>query len=207
MARGNWLGASVAALLVAGCASELPPVASVDPAPVPGVALPYNARVMIYMGESDLKRKLAIQITRYQAEETKIPDGRILAETAQALLAKGFRQVDINNPSMRPHLVVRITGRPTWAKLDTTYKIGCGFDVWTADGGSLGNFVARWESPTKTDYQDNLGPGYAQCLKKPLDELLSSPNLARLAGQGFRDPNPKAAEDWIRSLGPIPARN
>lgn len=195
----------MAALLVAGCASDLPPVASVEPAPVPGVALPYNARVMIYMGENDLKRKLNIQITRYQAEETKVPDGRILAETAQALLAKGFRQVEVNTPSIRPHLVVRLTGRPAWAKLDTTWKIGCGFDVWTAEGVPLGNFVARWDSPTKTDYQDSLGSAYAQCLKKPLDELLTSPNLARLAGQGFRDPHPKAAEDWIRSLGPIPA--
>jgi hypothetical protein len=177
----------------------------VDPAPVPGVALPFNARVMIFMGDNDLRRKLSIQITRYQSEETKVQDGRILAETAQTLLAKGFRQVAINDAAIRPHLVVRLTGRPGWGKQDATLKIGCGFDVWTADGVPLGNFVARWDSPMKTDYLTDLGPGYAQCLKKPLDELLASPTLARLAGQGFRDPHPKAAEEWIRALGPIPA--
>jgi hypothetical protein len=205
MARGYWIGAALAALMVAGCSSGLPPAAQIDPAPVPGVALPFNGRVMIFMGDNDLRRKLSIQISRYQSEETKVQDGRILAETAQALLAKGFRQVEINDPSIRPHIVVRLTGRPGWSKQDGTLKIGCGLDAWTADGQPLGNFVARWDSPMKTDYATDLGPGYAQCLKKPLDELLSSSALARLAGQGFRDPHPKAAEEWMRALGPIPA--
>ncbi|KIM00714.1 hypothetical protein CCC_03316 [Paramagnetospirillum magnetotacticum MS-1] len=205
MAGRNWIGVSLAALLVAGCSSGLPPAAQVDPAPVPGVALPFNARVMIFMGDNDLKRKLSIQISRYQSEETKILDGRILAETAQTMLAKGFKQVEINDPTIRPHIVVRLTGRPGWGKQDGALKIGCGIDAWTADGQPLGNFVARWDSPMKTDYASDLGPGYAQCLKKPLDELLSSPTLARLAGLGFRDPHPRAAEEWMRALGPIPA--
>ncbi len=205
MAGRNWIGAALAALLVAGCSSGLPPAAQVEPAPVAGVALPFNARVMIFMGENDLKRKMSIQISRYQSEETKILDGRVLAETAETMLSKGFKQVAVNDASIRPHIVVRLTGRPSWTKQDATLKLGCGIDAWTADGIPLGNFVARWDSPMKTDYLSDVGPGYAQCLKKPLDELLSSPNLARLAGAGFRDPNPKAAEEWMRALGPIPA--
>ncbi|BAE52308.1 hypothetical protein amb3504 [Paramagnetospirillum magneticum AMB-1] len=205
MAGRNWMGLALGALLLAGCTSGLPPAAQIDPAPVPGVALPFNARVMIFMGDKDLQRKLTIQLTRYQSEETKVQDGRILAETAQTLLAKGFRLVEINDPTIRPQIVVRLTGRPGWSKLDGVFKIGCGFDVWTADGQPLGNFVARWDSPMKVDYAVDLPPSYAQCLKKPLDELLASPALARLASQGFRDPHPKAAEEWMRALGPIPA--
>lgn len=206
MARGNWIGvALVATLLTVGCSSGLPPAATVDPAPVPGIGLPYNARVMIFMGENDLKRKLSIQISRFQSEETKVEDGRTLLETAQTMLSKGFKLVAANDPAIRPHIVVRLTGRPAWTKQDAVFKIGCGIDAWTADGQFLGSFVARWDSPMKTDYLVDLGPSYAQCLKKPLDELLSAPTLARLAGQGFRDPNPKAAEEWIRGLGPIPA--
>lgn len=212
MALGNWIGAApvarlaalAMALLAAGCSSGLPPAATVEPAPVPGVALPHNARVMIFMGENDLRRKLSIQINRFQSEETKVEDGMTLLETAQSMLSKGFRLVAANDPAIRPHIVVRLTGRPAWGKQDAILKIGCGIDAWTADGQFLGSFVARWDSPMKTDYLVDLGPGYAQCLKKPLDELLSSPNLARLAGQGFRDPNPKAAEEWMRGLGPIP---
>jgi hypothetical protein len=208
MARGNRIGAApmalLATLLAAGCSSGLPPAATVGPAPVSGVALPYNARMMIYMGENDLRRKLSIQINRFQSEETKVEDGRILLDTAQTMLSKGFKLVVANDPAIRPHLVVRLTGRPAWGKQDAIFKIGCGIDAWTTDGQFLGSFVARWDSPMKTDYLSDLGPGYAQCLKKPLDELLSSPNLARLAGQGFPDPNPRAAEEWIRGLGPIP---
>ncbi len=205
MAGRNWIGVALAALLMAGCTSGLPPAANVEPAPVPGVALPFNARVMVFMGDNDLKRKMVIQINRYQTEETKVMDGRVLAETAETMLSKGFRQVAVNDPSIRPHIVVRLTGRPNWARQDGTLKIGCGVEAWTADGIPLGNFVARWDSPMKTDYLSDMGPGYAQCLKKPMDELLSSPNLARLAGAGFRDPNPKAVEEWMRTLGPIPA--
>ena len=204
MARGKWIGAALGALSAAGCSSGLPPAAAVDPAPVPGVALPYDARVMIFMGENDLKRKLSIQINRFQSEETKVEDGRTLAESAQAMLSKGFKLVTLNDPAIRPHIVVRLTGRPAWSKQEAILRIGCGIDAWTADGIFLGSFVTRWDSPMKTDYLSDLGPGYAQCLRKPLDELLASPTIARLAGQGFRDPHPKAAEEWMRGLGPIP---
>jgi hypothetical protein len=203
MARGNWMGAALAAALLTGCSSGLPPAASVEPAPVPGVALPFKARVMIYAGENDLKRKMSIQLSRYQDEETKVQDGHLLTEAAQAMLSKGFAQVGVNDPAMRPQIVVRLVGKVAWAKVDSELKMGCGIEAWTADGNYLGNFVARWNSPMKTDYRVDVGPGYAQCLKKPMDEFLASPTLARLAGRGFPDPHPKAAEEWLRSLGPI----
>jgi hypothetical protein len=203
MAGGKWMGAVLGALLVAGCSSGLPPASQVEPAPVPGVALPFKARLMIYMGESDLKRTMSIQISSFQTEDSKVPDGHLLAEDALTMLSKGFATVAVNDPSIRPQIVVRLLGKAGWGKQDTTLKVGCGIEAWTADGMFLGNFVARWNSPMKTDYKVDVGPGYAQCLKKPVDEFLSSPSLARLAGQGFPEPHPKAAEEWMRSLGPI----
>lgn len=203
MVRGKVLGAALAVVILAGC-SGLPPAAKVEPAPVPGVALPYKARVMIFMGDNDLQRKMSIQISAFQAEETKVLDGRLLAETGLTLLSKGFSMVQVNDPSIRPQIVVKLLGKPSWAKLDGQLRMGCGIEAWTADGNFLGSYAARWTSPSRADYTVDVGPGYAQCLKKPLDEFLSSAPLARLAGQGFPEPHAKAAEEWMRSLGPIP---
>lgn len=205
MSRGVRMALIAAVLPAAACTSGLPPVDQVQPAPVPGTALPYNARVMVAMGEGELKRKMIIQISRYQSEETDVAEGRILAETARTLLGKAFKLAAVNDPASRPHLVVRPMGKTSWAQLDGKLHVGCAMDAWTADGAALGNFAARWDGDVRTDYRSDLGPGYAQCLKKAMDAMLASPAMARLAGQGFRDPNPKAAEEWMRGLGPLPA--
>ncbi|MBI3444783.1 MAG: hypothetical protein HY055_05375 [Magnetospirillum sp.] len=206
MRRTGWIGVMAMASLLAGCSSGLPPAASVEPSPVPGVALPYKARVMIYMGETDLNRNLVIQISRYQTEETKVKDGQALANAARALLSKGFQQAEINDPALRPQIVVRLIGKTSWARLDTRFKIGCGIDAWTSDGVPLGNFTTRWESPVENDYASDLEAAYGQCLKKPLDDLLRSPGLAQQAGTGFKSGSAAAIDTWMRSLGPIPTR-
>ncbi len=188
--------------LLAGCAM-LPPPDRVDLAPVPGVALPYKARVMIYAGRSELDRKLLIQMSRFQTEESEVKDGEALARSARVVLAKGFQQVEINDPTIRPQLVVKLIGKGTWNRQDAKIKVGCALDVWTADGIPLGSFPNRYDSP-ESDYRYDLDAAYALCLKKPVEDLLRSPGLATLAGAGFKDPPVAAADAWIRTLGPIP---
>jgi len=205
MALADWSKMVVMASLVAGCALRLPPPEAVELAPVPGVALPYKARVMIFAGQSDLDRNLVIQSSRYQTEETKVKDGRAVVAATRALLAKGFQQVTVDDLSIRPHLIVKVMGKAQWARLDAKMKVGCSLDVWTADGMPLGNFGNRYDSPGATDYTSELDAGYAQCLKVAVDGLLASPALARLAGTGFKEPSGPGVEAYLRSLGPIPA--
>ena len=195
----------VMASLLAGCALRLPPPESLDLAPVPGVALPFKARVMVFAGENDLDRNLVIQSSRYQTEETKVKDGRAVVSAATILLSKGFQQVAVNDPAIRPHLILKVTGKAQWARLDGKMKVGCTIDAWPADGISLGHFGNRYDSPGATDYTAELEAGYGQCFKLAVDGLLASPNLARVAGSGFRDPPPAAVDAYVRTLGPMPA--
>lgn len=204
MARtGGIMAAALGAALLSGCIAQLPPADSVQLAPVPGVALPYKARVMVFAGETDLARNLTIQISRFQSEETKIREGLALARATRAVLAKGFEQVEINDPSIRPQIVVKLVGKAAWGRQDARLKVGCGVDAWTADGVPLGSFVARFDAKD-SDYRSDLEPAFGQCLVKPVEELLNSPALARLAGAGFRDPPGPATAAWMRTLGTIP---
>lgn len=188
---------------LAGCLlPQLPPPETVQLAPVPGVALPFKARVMVFVGESDINRNFSIQLTRFQSEETKIKDGLALAKAARTVLAKGFEQVEVNDPAIRPQIVVKLAGKGSWTRQDGMMKVSCALDAWTADGIPLGYFGARYDAE-RTDYREELEAAYGQCLKKSVDELLRSSTLARLAGAGFRDPPAPAVEAWIRTLGPI----
>lgn len=198
--------AAMITVLLSGCIAQLPPADSVQLAPVPGVALPFKARVMVFAGEADLARNLTIQISRFQSEETKVREGLALARATRAVLAKGFEQVEINDPSIRPQIVVKLIGKAAWSRQDAKMKLGCGIDVWTADGVPLGSFVARFDAKD-SDYRSDLEPAFGQCLIKPVEELLNSPTLARLAGAGFRDPPEPATSAWMRTLGTfVPVR-
>lgn len=190
------------ALSLGGCA--LPAADTIQLAPVPGVALPYKARVMVFASETDLARTMTIAVTRTQDEETKVREGFAQAKATRTMLAKGFETVEINDRSIRPQIVVKLVGKANWSKLDRRIKVGCALDVWTADGVPLGNFANRVDAG-EADYRSELESAYALCLKKPMDELLRSPALARLAGTGFRDPPNPAVEAWMRTLGTIPA--
>jgi hypothetical protein len=200
---GKFAGLALVTASLSGCLlPQLPPPETVQLAPVPGVALPYKARAMIFAGENDLNRNLSIQLTRYQTEETKIKEGQSLAKAARAVLAKGFEQVEVNNAAIRPQLVIKLGGKAAWARLDATLKVSCTLDVWTSDGVPVGYFGARYDAE-RSDYTTELEAAFGQCLKKPVDELMRSPNLARLAGTGFREPPAKAVEDWMRGLGTL----
>lgn len=206
-AMGRIAAMALMTATLSGCLlAQLPPPETVQLDPVPGVALPFKARVMIFAGEGDLTRNFVYQLSRFQTEETKIKDGVFLAKAARTVLSKGFGLVEINDPAIRPQLVIKLGGKGGWTRQDGTMKLSCSLDVWTADGIPVGFFGARYDAD-RTDYRYELEAGYGQCLKKPVDELLHSPNLARLASTGFRDPPAPAAEAWMRTLGvmtPVP---
>lgn len=202
-----WGKFSVTAAMIfalTGCA-RLEPADSVSLSPVPGVALPYKARVMVFASDAELSRNLTIALTRYQNEETKIREGYALANAARIVLAKGFERVEVNDPSIRPQIIIKLTGgKASWSRLDGKMKTGCAVDAWTSDGIPLGTFVARYDAG-ETDYRSDLESAFAHCLKKPVEEFMNAPTLARLAGTGFRDPPAQAVADWMRTLGNIPS--
>jgi hypothetical protein len=202
----RWMVAGLA-VLVAGCVFDgLPPPETAIIAPPPGVTLPLDGRVMIYMSETDLSRNLTIFATRNHTEETPVKDGQALERAAKTLLRKAFRTVETDDVSIRPHIVVKPVGKVTWARLDARMKIGCSLDAYTSDGFPIGNFSARFDSTSETDYRSELDAGYGLCLKKAMDDMLRSPTLLQLARNGFRDPDPNAVGMWMRSLGVIPNR-
>lgn len=202
-AVGKLAGMALVMAGLSGCLlPQLPPPETVQLEPVPGVALPFKARTMIFVGENDLNRNLTIQITRFQTEETKVKEGAALARAARTVLAKGFEQVEVNNAAIRPQLVIKLGGKASWTRQDATMKVSCTLDVWTSDGVPVGYFGSRFDGE-RTDYAAEIEAAFGQCLKKPVNELLRSPNLARLAGTGFREPPAKAVEDWMRGLGTL----
>lgn len=199
----RYAGLIAVVVLLSGCGLALPPPEAVRPDPVPGVSVPLPARVMVFAGQGDLDRKLKLQVTRLETEEGPIKDGAALAQAAQALLSKAFARVEINDSSIRPQIVVRLYGQGLWSKPNSHLQVGCGLDAFTADGFPIGNFGNRYDVGS-SDYQSTLAPAYAQCLKRPVEQLLASPGLSRLASAGFRDPPPVAVERWMQSLGPLP---
>ncbi|MFD2234908.1 hypothetical protein [Phaeospirillum tilakii] len=203
--RWQRVGAMVALGLLAGCGSQLPPPESVAfTSPVAGRTPPLPARVMVYAGQDDLARPLKIQVTSLHSEENpEVKDGLALARAATTVLGRAFARVALDDAALRPQIVVRPYGKALWFKLDGQLRIGCGLDAYTADGFPLGNFAGRFSVSTG-NYQDDLLPAYAQCLKRPVESLLASPALARLAAAGFADPPAGPVEAWMRTLGPIP---
>ncbi len=193
--------ATMAALSVSGClAPDLNRENTTLSAPS-GVALPLQGRAMIYMSQRDLERPLIIEATRFRNEETSTKDGRTLERAARAILGQAFATAETNNTAIRPTVIVKVTGNPKFTRLTNTLKMGCGLDVFLADGTSLGSFFARYDPKEGLDYKEALEPGYKLCLKSAADQMLASPGVARYAKAGFPEPNPAAYRSFVESLG------
>ncbi|MBC7952689.1 MAG: hypothetical protein H7Z12_12840 [Rhodospirillaceae bacterium] len=199
--RFGVLVAGTAALMLSGCLGQgdLERQSTVVSAP-PGVALPLPARTMLYMAPRDLDRPLIIEATLHRNEETKTPDGRTLEKAAKAVLSQAFAQVETNQTTIRPQLVIKVMGTPQFSRRDNLMKIGCGLDVFQADGSMLGSFVARFNTKNPVDYGDALEPAYKLCLKSATDQMLASPAVIRAAKAGG-EPHPAGYKSFIESLG------
>lgn len=193
--------AGAAALMLSGCLGqrELERQSTTVTAPS-GTALPLPARTMMYMAPRELDRPLIIEATLHRNEETKTPDGRTLEKAAKAVLRQAFGQVETNQTAIRPQLVVKVMGTPKFSRRDNLMKIGCGLDVYQADGSMLGSFVARYETKSPVDYGDALEPAYRVCLKNATDQMLASPAVVRAAKAGG-EPHPAAYKSFMESLG------
>lgn len=199
--RFGLMVAGLAALMVSGCLGpDLSRENTTLSAPT-GISLPLQARAMIYMSQRDLERPLVIEATRFRNEETSTKDGRILERAARAELAQAFSTVDTNNPAIRPQLVVKVLGAPKFSRLDNKLKVGCGIDLYQADGAMLGSFIARFDPKEGVDYKDALEPAYKLCLKSAADQMLASPAVAKYAKTGFPEPNPAGYRSFLESLG------
>lgn len=193
--------AGMAAMMLSGCLGQgdLERQSTVLTAPA-GTALPLTARAMLYMAPRDLDRPLIIEATLHRNEETKTKDGRTLEKAAKAVLGQAFGQVETNQPGIRPQLVIKVMGTPKFSRRDNLMKIGCGLDVYQADGAMLGSFIARFASKNPVDYGDALEPAYKLCLKDAADQMLASPAVIRAAKAGT-EPHPAAYKSFIESLG------
>lgn len=202
MRLGLMAVAGAAVLMVSGCLGpDLNRQNTTLSAPS-GMALPLKARTMIYMSQRDLERPLVIEATRFRNEETSTKDGQVLARAATAIVGQAFSTIAINDVSLRPQLVVKVQGTPKFSRLDNVMKVGCGLDLYQADGALLGSFVARFDSKDGVDYKDALEPAYRLCLKSAADQMLASPAVARHAAKGgFPEPNPAGYKSFLESLG------
>lgn len=199
--RFGLMAVGMAALMVSGCLGpDLSRENTTLSAPS-GLTLPLPARAMIYMSQRDLDRPLIIEATRFRNEETTTKDGRTLERAARAVLSQAFSTVDVNNPAMRPQLVIKVLGTPKYSRLDHVMKLGCGIDVFQSDGGLLGSFVARYDSKNGVDYKDALEPAYKLCLKSAADQMLASPAIIRYGKTGFPESNPAGYRSYMESLG------
>jgi len=190
--------AGVAALMLSGCLgqNELERQSTILAAPA-GTRLPLPARAMLYMAPRDLDRPLIIEATLHRNEETTMPDGRTLEKAAKAVLSQAFGQVETNQPSIRPHYVVKVMGTPKYSRRDNLMKVGCGLDLYLSDGSMVGSFVARFETKSPVEFRDALEPAYKLCLKSAADQMLASPRLKANPAE----PHPAAYKGFIESLG------
>jgi|AGTN01.1.fsa_nt_gi hypothetical protein len=201
MLRMRAWGALAMALMVTGCLGQMQISGESTTLTAPaGVKLPLPARAMLYMAPGDLDRPLVIEATLYRNEETTFKDGRALERAAKDTLSQAFAQVETNSTALRPHLVVKVIGVPKFSRRDNLLKVGCGFDVYQADGAMLGSFIARFDPKAAVEYRDAVEPSYRVCLRKAADQMLASPAVIR-AAQSNAEPNAAAYKSFVESLG------
>lgn len=189
------------ALVLTGCLGQIEIDSQDTKVAAPaGVALPLPAPVMLYMAPRDLDRPLVIEATLYRNEETSFSDGRALERSAQSVLSQAFTHVETNQTAPPPRLVVKVMGLPKFSRRDNLLKVGCGFDVYAADGAVLGSFIARFNPAAAVDYREALEPTYKICLKDATDQMLASPAIVK-AARSNTAPNPAAYKSFMESLG------
>lgn len=190
-----------AALMLGGCLGqmEIDRQSTTLTAPA-GTKLPLPARTMLYIAPRDLDRPLVIEATLYRNEETTYNEGRALERAAKAALTQAFAQVETNSPALRPHLVVKTWGNAKFSRRDNLLRVGCGLDVFQADGAMIGSFVARFAPSAAVEFRDAVEPGYKVCLRNAADQMLAAPKVVR-AAQAAADPNPAAYKSFMESLG------
>lgn len=182
-----------------GGAGQLSADKSVVSAPS-GAALPRPVRAMMVIPPRDLDRPLIIQATINRNETVSMSDGRTLEKAGRSVLSQIFAQLELNNPAIRPQVVIKVSGIPRYYRKDGFMKAGCGLDFFAADGSALGNFVARFETTEPVDYKDALEPAYAICLKRAADQALAS-SAVQKALAAPSDPHPMAYKAFMESLG------
>lgn len=201
MRRAKIWGAMAMALVLTGCLGQIEINSQDTKVTAPaGMALPLPARAMLYMAPRDLDRPLVIEASLFRNEETTFNDGRALERSAKAVLSQAFAQIDTNQTAMRPQLVVKVMGLPKFSRRDNLLKVGCGFDVYQADGAMLGSFIARFNPKAAVEYRDALEPSYQICLKNAADQMLASPAVQK-ATRSTAEPNMAAYKSFMESLG------
>jgi hypothetical protein len=189
------------ALGLAGCGATLPTPAEVPLAAPPGLTLPVKGRAMLYVAESDLKRKFGYDLNRISREETDIKDGQLLQSAGRELLSKAFATVTSNQPLPRPHVMVRVTGAANWNRVDGSYKVTCGVNALESDGIPIGSWLNVFKATPIHTFESALPRLYAQCLRQPMEDMMRSPVIAEMARTGFPEPDPVKVDPYLRSQG------
>jgi len=196
----RWMSAAVLGLALAGCAS-LPQPENATPTAPAGATLPLKARALVVIAPDELGRKLSYDGNHKELDTTDIGDGLALERAARALASKAFATVATNQPSLRPQLVLRVTGKAVWNYRDSSFKVSCEIFATDGIGAPIGHFPGGYRSPPVIDMEASLTPIYGQCLRNPLDELLRAPGLAELLRAGFPDSDVAATNAYLRSQG------
>ncbi len=193
----------VLCLLLTGClvGADLPQPDQLTVTAPPGASLPLRGRVLLVVTQSDKDRLLSYEINRVSREETKIHEGEAMERAALALFGKAFAHGAANRPDIRPHIIARISGKATWNRMDSTYKIMCAIDANTSEGYPIGSFIKSYQSPSVLNLDSSLSPAYGQCLKLALDDMLQAPGLTQMIQAGFPEPDPEKTAGYLRSQG------
>lgn len=199
---------AAAALLLPllGCVTKLPPKESVLPAAPPGMSLPLPARVMLHVPQSDLAKVFKVEWNLFgNTHDTAIVEGKAMEGGAKILLQRIFQTAETNDPSIRPHLVAKVTGTTRYTRIDGKFRLGCALDLFQSDGVPLGHFSGRFDSDG-VDYEKDLDTAYMLCLRAAANEMLAAPSIQRRVKSGFETPHPVATAEFLRSLGYTVAR-
>lgn len=195
----RWVVGVAAALGLGGCTTSLP-----EPAQIPlaaPTALPMKAQVLLHVSQGDLERAFSYKLNSVSRQETDIHDGQIMAQAAHDMLAHAFAGVAVNQPYPLPDLVVTVSGTALFDRTSGSFRVTCALDANRADGMPVAHGYNVYSSPTALGFETSMRRFYGQCLKGPIEELLRSPALARLAAAGLPAADQAAAEGYLRIQG------
>ena len=191
----------VVAALLAGCGGGPPKPETLTLAAPDGARLPLPARAMVFVAQSDLERTLTYDINQVSQQTTDIRDGEAMEQAARALVSKAFATTATNQPTLRPHVVLRVTGKAVWNYRASEFKVTCEISATDGIGALIGRFPGAYRSEPVLSLESSLAPVYAQCLREPLEHLLRTPEIAEMSRAGFPDPDLAATNAYLRSQG------
>jgi hypothetical protein len=164
------------------------------------LSLPAEARVMLYTDQVQWN-KLNLNIAGRPNQ--LVSQGPAMTDGAKKALDAVFRVVVVNDPTIAPHLVIKVeeNGRHNWSAWDGNTVTEALATVYTANGEELARFPAHGEILAAViDPRLGFGTSFFTGFHTVAQQMLDHPRLAEYFRKGFPEQLTRGSERFLATL-------